>query len=71
MTNVARIGVKIFRNKRDGKALPMVGYRSEIHDLDTGKLLPVESVDIHIDCHNYVTATVELEISDIEIAETD
>ena len=67
---MTRIGIRIFRNHREDKH-PMIGRRSEVYDIDTGETLPSMSADIHIDCNNLVMATVELEISDIEIVEVD
>ena len=70
MNNVARIGVRVFRNRREDKR-PMVGYRTEVYDLDTGILLPVEFADLHFDCDSLVTATINVEVHDVEIVETD
>ena len=67
---MTRIGIRIFRNRSEDKH-PMIGRRSEVYGMDTGETLPSMSDDIHIDCNNFVMATVELEISDIEIVEAD
>lgn len=68
MNNVARVGVRVFRKPREDKR-PMVGYTTEIYDIDTGALLPVVSADVHFSCDSFVTATLVVQIDDVEIVE--
>jgi hypothetical protein len=60
---VARIGVRISVPSSEDPFAVLDGYRAAVYDMDTGALLPAESVNLHIPADGIVTATVKLVVS--------
>jgi hypothetical protein len=55
---MVRIGVRV--PARSAKAGVMPGYQAAVYDVDTGDVLPAESIDLHMKAGEVVSATLTL-----------
>jgi len=68
LPKIARIGVRVPRpSGKPGSVLP--GWKAAVYDLDTGVLLPAESVDLSLQPSGIVTATVRLQVTEVTLGE--
>ena len=71
MPEYMRVGIRLFRQTDSHKHSPMVAMLTEVYDLDNGRLLPIEVVNLHFSPDSVVTATLKVEIHDVKVMDTD
>ena len=61
-----RVGIRLKKSQRHGF---IIGHQAEVYDVDSGKLFPAIQADIHLRHDEIVTATVTLEVAEVEFLE--
>lgn len=69
MSKIERIGIRLYKSG-DGTT-PLIARCAEVYNLDTGEFLPAQSVDIHLDTNSFVSATIVLDINEVQVVENE